>query len=173
MRYILCTYFDSGFCACCDALPCQPHIKNVRGHNMTYAPTWGSGFVMDGEDTSTCFYVSVYEYVAPPSVTSLPPSSKAICIACYDSSNLSPASSRYYCRRPPPIKPHLHSACIVVQYYNIGHHIQQNETQRGFPLPHGDRFVGLGLSTLPGTLLYYECQYEPSNTKVCIVMPCR
>jgi hypothetical protein len=64
---------------------------------------------------------------------------------------------------------HLHSDCIVTPYLFI----QQNETQRGFPLPHGDRFVGLGLSTLPCTLLCYECQYEPSNTAVVIVMPCR
>jgi hypothetical protein len=38
-------------------------------------------------------------------------------------------------------------------------HTQQNETQRGFPLPNGDRFVGLGLSTLPCTLYYYYYYY--------------
>jgi hypothetical protein len=102
---------------------------------------------------------SVWGLLSPVPHQSINPS--AICIACSPSISIVTISPTTI----DQINPHLNFLHAIF--------IQQNETQRGFPLPHGDRFVGLGLSTLPCTLLCYECQYEPSNTAVVIVMPCR
>jgi hypothetical protein len=113
----------------CDALLSTAHTR-------AYAPTWGI-WIMDGEDTcSTCFCGG------PASVcpSNNRPSS-AICTV--------PVSALH---RHDIVDNHRSShICILIA---LSLHTQQNETQRGFPLPNGDRFVGLGLSTLPCTLYY-------------------